>query len=185
MIILAAAFSLVVADISPAAPAPRDGSFLRVGVGFSPLAKTSIDLSDLSISEGGKALTVVGGVVWDRTHSIEIRWQNIYLTGETEATQGALVFTYTRYLIQRGPAPFFSGGIGLQHGPFIGTSRISTGTSLGAAVFFGAGLRFTRRLSVTADYSFGSTNKFIDNTFKFDFSHQQLVFSVQYIALGG
>ena len=185
---LAALTSLAIAGIAPAlsaAPALRDGSFLRIGVGFSPLAKTSLDLSDRSITEAGAGVTVTGGIIWDRRHSIEIRWQNVYLSGETNATQGALSFTYTRYLAQRGPGPFFSGGIGLQHGPFIGAFRTSQGTSVGAAVFLGAGLRFSRRLSVGADYSFGSTDKFIDNTFKYDFSHQQLVFSVQYTLLGG
>ncbi|MCH7878006.1 MAG: hypothetical protein IH914_01655 [candidate division Zixibacteria bacterium] len=187
-LILAALTSLAIAGSAPAlsaAPALRDGSFLRAGFGFSPLAKTSLDLSDFSITETGVAVTLAGGIIWDRRHSIEIRWQNVYLSGETNPTQGALAFTYTRYLSQRGPSPFFSGGIGLQHGPFIGVPGTPPGTSVGAAVFLGAGLRFTRRLSVGADYSFGSTDKFIDNTFKYDFSHQQLVFSAHYTLLGG
>ena len=182
---LAALLWLVCAWPAMSAPAPRDGGFLRLGIGFSPLAKTSLNLSDVSDTESGGALSVVGGIVWDRRHSIEIRWQNIYLGGGSDASQGSLVFSYTRYLSQRGPSPFFSAGIGLQHGPFIGSPRPSLSTSVGAAVFLGTGLRFSRRLSVGADYSFGSTDKFIDNTFKYDFSHQQLVFSLQYTLLGG
>lgn len=189
-LVLAAVFSLVIADFAPAVPAPHDGGFLIVGFGFSPLARTSIDrVSDNSlvtdVTENGAALTVALGTVWNRVHSVELRWQNIFLSGDSDATQGVLALTYTRYLIQRGPSPFFRGGIGLQHGPFLGVTQRTIETSLGAAVLIGAGLRFNRRLSISADYSFGSTDKFFDNTFNYDFSHRQLVFSLQYTLLGG
>ena len=84
VVTLAAVFSLVIADSAPAVPALRDGGFLRIGAGFSPLARTSIDpVSNTSatdpISENGAALSLALGIVWDRVHSVELRWQNIFL----------------------------------------------------------------------------------------------------------
>lgn len=180
------ALCVVIAAEAPAAPLPREGYFGRVGLGYSPYARTALDLSAAAVKETGVAPSLSVGLIWDRAHSVEFRWQNIYFLGDTNGSQGALCFSYTRYFQKRGPAPFLSLGFGLQWGPFPAVSPTSElETDEGVALTFGGGVRFSRQTLARVDYSFGSTNKFINSNNNFDYRHRQLVFSLQYTLFGG
>lgn len=160
---------------------PANGYFLRVGAGYSPYARTDDRESGAGETNSGAVASALFGHVWNHTHSLELRWQNIYLDN---VSQGTLGFSYTRYLVKRGPAPFFTIGFGLQRGPFLGAGQSTVKTDGGAALLFGTGLRFNNRLEAALDYSFGSSNRFFDNNNNYDFRHKQLAFSLRYVLWG-
>ncbi len=169
-----------------AAPLPGNGGYLKVGIGYSPFARTSLDVTDISVTSNGFAPSVVIGTVWDRYNSLDVRWQTVFLAESGDLRQGYIALTYARYLRKYGPAPFFDIGFGFQHGPSVGgVSRVNFETDDGFGFTVGAGLRFNKRLEVAADYSLGSTGRFFSSNNNFDFSYQQLVFSLRYTLLGG
>ncbi len=185
--ILGAAAIIFSGNRAFAASLPGDGGYVKVGVGYSPYARTALDLSDLSIVSSGLAPTVVVGVVWARIHSLDLRWQSVFLADGDGQSQGFLAVTYTRYLQSRGPVPFFDIGFGLQHGPQLGSGALGGEfeTTNGFSFVIGAGVRFSSRFEVAVDYATGATSRFFSANNNFDFSHQQLAFSARYTILGG
>ncbi len=174
-------------QVAFAAPLPQDGGYVKVGVGFSPYARTGWDRNDVSKVTSGLAPSVAIGVVWARQHSLDVRWQNAYLRDFQNKTQGYLAVTYTHYLRKHGPAPFFDIGFGLQHGPPVTDDSIGRdfNTNAGLGFTVGAGLRFSRRFEVAADFAVGSSGRFFAVNNNYDFSYQQLAFSLRYAILGG
>jgi hypothetical protein len=169
-----------------AAPLPGDGGYLKVGLGYSPYARTALDIDDIAVTSNGVSPSIVAGLVWGRRNSLDIRWQTILLDDSRDNRQGFLGLTYTRYLRKHGPSPFFDIGFGFQHGPLVvSNTRANFETNDGFGFTIGAGLRFSKRLEVAADFGVGSTGRFFSSNNTFDFSHQQLTFSLRYTLLGG
>lgn len=180
------AFTLLLAsETAESAPRPADGGFLKVGVGYSPLARTTVVLSDLSLFSSGAALSLSLGTVWSRTHSISVHWSNIYLSENASGSQGVIALVYTHYYQRRGPSPFISVGVGLQRGPFISDLDRVAETDDGAAALLGFGLCFGGKFEIAADYSFGSTNRSFGQFVYYDYRHRQLMFTLRYNVLGG
>ncbi len=185
-LIICIALGVVFATKAEAAPLPGNGGYLKVGIGYSPFARTALDVTDISVTSSGVAPSMVVGIVWDHYNSMDIRWQTVLLAESGDARQGYIALTYTRYLRKYGPAPFFDIGFGFQHGPSVGgVSRVNFETDDGFGFTVGAGLRFNKKLEVAADYSLGSTGRFFSANNNFDFSYQQLAFSLRYTLLGG
>ncbi len=173
--------------ITSAAPLPEDGPYFKVGVGYSPYTRTALDLTDIAVVSNGFAPSMVVGVVWGRRHSLDVRWQTVYLNSSNSNRQGYLAVTYTRYMQVQGPAPFLDIGFGFQHGPQVGsdTRRGDFETTDGIALTFGAGVRFSRKFEVAGDYAVGSSGRFFTPNNNFDFSHRELMFSIRYTLIGG
>ena len=179
------AFLFLLPPATKAEPLPEDGFFGRVGIGFSPYARTVESSLGFRAIESGIAPAVILGVIWEREHAFELRWQNVSYLGEAKGSQGTIGITYTRHLQLSGPSPFFTVGLGLQWGPFRGVQSGKLETDNGAAFLFGAGVRVSHRWIVEVNYSFGSTNRFLDIDENFEYKHRQLVFSLQYTIFGG
>lgn len=185
---IAIALALLLGSTAHALHIKETGYFLKLGLGFSPLAEIETNsLETISdVSARGVAPSISFGYTWNPEHSIEFRWQNVYYTSSEPASgsQGIIALAYTRSFIQGAFSPFLTFGLGIQHGPFISGFSRDVGTDPGAAFLLGVGLTMNNRIDLALDYSSGSTNKYLDKQLFYDYSNHQLVFSVRYLLFG-
>lgn len=178
-----ALLAVSVADLS--AQTRGSGYFLKGGIGYSPIARTSTRVTGDKFNTSGFAPSVVVGYLWNNKHAFEIRWQTTFLNNSDGLNQGTIGVSYTHHFQKlRGPSPFLTIGIGMQHGAFPPSVGASAETDDGAAFILSGGLKIGARAEVAMDYVRGSTNKFFTNNENYDFSHSQLTLSFRYTLLG-
>ncbi|UCG61759.1 MAG: hypothetical protein JSV52_00265 [Candidatus Zixiibacteriota bacterium] len=166
----------------------RKGFVLGGGLGFAPVANTSIDGLEGKYEKQGLGVNFLIGYAWDErnmivflrdgaiySETIELTWGDVVFRDKINMAQGFSGVGYYHYFGPVGKAFFVTAGIGFQD--WMSLEEDWENPDLGAGLLFGGGYEFTRHVQVYSSVSFGKTSDAF-----FDYNHAQWIITVSAVA---
>ncbi len=167
----------------------RKGFVLGGGLGFAPVANTSIEGIDGKYEKQGLGTNFLIGYAWDERNMIVFLRDAAFYSETVELTfMGELVFRdkislaqgfagvgYYHYFGPVGKSFFVTGGIGFQD--WMSLDKNWEDPDVGGALLIGGGYEFARHWQVYGSLSFGKTSDIF-----FEYEHAQMILTVSAVA---
>jgi hypothetical protein len=159
----------------------RKGFVLGGGLGFGPVASTSLEGFSGSEDRSGLGFNFIIGYAWDNRNMLVYLNDGVVFNVTTiyhdkvGVFQGFSGIGYYHYFGRIGNSGFINAGLGLQQ--FSSLDSKYESNDVGGGILLGGGYEFVRHVQVYANLSFGKTSVSV-----LDFNHSQLTVGVAAVA---